>query len=417
MNRSLGQRRPRRRPLAGLFAGWLLLVFSAQALGEPTCVPVAGPPFAASLLSVDAQWSMRFRTGDVERSLSAADVMKWGLPVAPGGASQLVLADGGLLVATVKEADRERVTVDSPLFGELQVPLELLSGIIFQAPAGAERYDRLLASIRRAQGTTDRALFDNGDVLTGSVRAINTAQGEGAGALTIEGEVGPVVTPMTHLVAIVFHPGLVARLSVPGLHALVGFDDGSCLRAASLVLDATPGNEGTAWITLAGKLTWQASAKSVVFVQPTGGRARYLSQIDPVGYRQISYLETPGITWDLARGASVSGRQLRCRGQLYLEGIGMHSASRASYAIDPGDQRFEASIGIDDEAGSQGSVVFRVYVDSQQKYASPIVRGGEPPIPISVDVQGGKRLNLIVDFADRGDQLDRADWLDARLVR
>jgi hypothetical protein len=31
-------------------------------------------------------------------------------------------------------------------------------------------------------------------------------------------------------------------------------------------------------------------------------------------------------------------------------------------------------------------------------------------------VQGGKRLSLIVDFGERGDELDHADWLDARLL-
>jgi hypothetical protein len=40
-----------------------------------------------------------------------------------------------------------------------------------------------------------------------------------------------------------------------------------------------------------------------------------------------------------------------------------------------------------------------------------------PPTPISVDVRGGKRLSLIVDFAERGDELDHADWLNARLVQ
>jgi hypothetical protein len=360
---------------------------------------------------------MQFGSGAETRTLAAADVVAWGTPAPPESPAWLVLADGGLLMAEIKEADRDRVTVDSALFGELQVPLELLAGIVFQAPASIERRDRLLSSIRQAEGKTDRALFDNGDELTGSVRAINMSANEGAGALTLEGEVGPITTPVTRLTAVIFNPGLVARPPPPKMHAWVGLRDGSMLRAASLVLGSISGKAESAWITLAGKLTWQASAGAVVFVQPLGGRVRYLTQVEPIGYRQIPFLETPGVAWELGHGASTSGRRLRCHGRLYLEGIGMHSASRASYEIEPEDRRFEASIGIDDEAGTRGSVVFRVYVDNEQKYASPVVRGGEPPIPISVDVRGGERLNLIVDFADRGDQLDRADWLDARLVR
>jgi hypothetical protein len=62
-------------------------------------------------------------------------------------------------------------------------------------------------------------------------------------------------------------------------------------------------------------------------------------------------------------------------------------------------------------------VRFRVFVDGQPKYASPILRGGDRPVPISVDVTSAKRLDLVVDFADRADELDHADWLDARLVK
>jgi NPCBM/NEW2 domain len=36
---------------------------------------------------------------------------------------------------------------------------------------------------------------------------------------------------------------------------------------------------------------------------------------------------------------------------------------------------------------------------------------------VSFDLKGARGLTLTVDFADRGDQLDRAVWLDARLVR
>ena len=50
-------------------------------------------------------------------------------------------------------------------------------------------------------------------------------------------------------------------------------------------------------------------------------------------------------------------------------------------------------------------------------YESPIIRGGEPPTPISLDLKGASRLALIVEFADRGDELDHANWLNARLLK
>jgi hypothetical protein len=45
------------------------------------------------------------------------------------------------------------------------------------------------------------------------------------------------------------------------------------------------------------------------------------------------------------------------------------------------------------------------------------VRGDAKPQAVSVDLRGAKGITLTVDFADRGDELDHAVWLDARLVK
>ena len=80
-------------------------------------------------------------------------------------------------------------------------------------------------------------------------------------------------------------------------------------------------------------------------------------------------------------------------------------------------KRFQAELGIDDSTAGRGSVQFRVLVDGQEKFISPTIRGGQPPVPVSVDVAGAKKLELVVDYADRADVLDHADWLNARLTR
>ena len=74
-------------------------------------------------------------------------------------------------------------------------------------------------------------------------------------------------------------------------------------------------------------------------------------------------------------------------------------------------------MGIDDSTGGCGSVVFRVLVDGRQRWASGPVRGGARPVPVSIDLAGGKRLDLVVDYGERGDELDHADWLNARVVK
>ena len=73
---------------------------------------------------------------------------------------------------------------------------------------------------------------------------------------------------------------------------------------------------------------------------------------------------------------------------------------------------------MDDEASPAGDAVFRVYTGDgeggwKQAYESPIVRGGDPPLPISVNLQESQAIALIVEYADRGDGKDYANWLNA----
>jgi hypothetical protein len=114
---------------------------------------------------------------------------------------------------------------------------------------------------------------------------------------------------------------------------------------------------------------------------------------------------------------NVQGGMLRAGGRLSMKGIGMHSASRLSFELPPGVKRFQAETALDDSAGADGCVRFRVFVDGQEKYAGASLKSGDPAAAVDLDISGGKRLDLVVDFADRADVQDRADWLDARLVR
>ncbi len=232
--------------------------------------------------------------------------------------------------------------------------------------------------------------------------------------------------------------------------AWVGFRDGSRLLAREIVL-----HDGSLRI-LANGQTWNAPADRLIFLQPLGGRAVYLSDLKPAEYRQTPYLDLP---WAYQADRNVTGGWLRCGGRLFLKGLGVHSTARLVYEmpgargqgseavgrgawgvarrdspLPPGEgqkpvfplplgegqgvraSRFCAEIGIDDSTAGQGSVHFHVLVDGQKKFTSKTIRGGDPPVPVSVDVTGAKRLELLVDYADRADVLDHADWLNVRLI-
>ncbi len=82
-----------------------------------------------------------------------------------------------------------------------------------------------------------------------------------------------------------------------------------------------------------------------------------------------------------------------------------------------GATRFAAMAGIDDERqAGQGSVTFDVWVDGRHAYDSGILRSGEPPRQVGVDLTGARQL--ILSIGDGGDTTrdDSAIWGGAMIV-
>jgi lysophospholipase L1-like esterase len=109
------------------------------------------------------------------------------------------------------------------------------------------------------------------------------------------------------------------------------------------------------------------------------------------------------------------GRVLELNNASYLKGLGTHAGSEVVYNLSGNYARFLSSVGMDDEVGSGGSVVFRVFVDGVQRYDSGVMTGSTATKHLDVDVTGATTLRLVVDNAGDGNSSDHADWADARL--
>ncbi len=115
-------------------------------------------------------------------------------------------------------------------------------------------------------------------------------------------------------------------------------------------------------------------------------------------------------------GKTVDNNALTLGGVVYPHGLGTHAASQVVVDLKGATTRFEAMVGVDDERKGQGSVVFQVYVDGIKKAETKTLHGGDPAVPISVDLTGAKRLLLTVTDAGDGNTNDHADWAGARLT-
>ncbi|MBW3598296.1 MAG: NPCBM/NEW2 domain-containing protein [Planctomycetes bacterium] len=388
-------------------------------------IPVEGQPFAASLAGIDDSWSLRFETEDGPRELPAAELVRWGTAPELNGEPIIVLADGGLLIGEVREIEGEHVAVNSFLFGDVRLPLSRVRGIVFHPPAERLERERLLDRMATAEGSRDRLLLENGDVVEGLLAGGGRRGVQGPPApqetpqletLRMQVDDGVAEVPLERIEALVFNPSLVEAPAAGGRRAWVGFEDDGLL-----LVDRVESQSGLTTLVLPGGMRVRTDDEgfrdSAQLVQPIGGAAVYLSDLEPLGYRHIPYLT---LSWEYGRDRNVLGGRLRSGARTYLKGLGMHSTSRLAYRLEEKYERFEAELALDDAAGREGSVIYRIYTAGASGewtpvFESPLVRGGDPPLPILVEVSGARAMALIVEYADRGDVQDYANWLDARL--
>jgi hypothetical protein len=396
---------------------------SAEVVAAPQeVVPVSGAAFRGDLVSLDANGRATFRVVDGketkggDRTLPLGELVRWGNPVSPRAQTIVALADGGQIVtaadwaggATVKLAGDEFVVV-SDMWDEVRIGRGLVSGIVFAQQRRVDDREKLVAQVRtEATGkeAADVVRLMNGDRLTGKLTELDR------GSLAIETRGGVVKLPLTRVEAISFG-GRTIKAHDEQKFA-IGLRDGSLVYATAIRAD-----EKSDAIELAnGVKVKGGAADDIVAIQSLGGPSTYLSDLEGADYRGVPYLS---VKWPFTRDRNVLGEPIVVRGRRYLKGIGMHSAARLTYRLDGDYRRFDSAIAVDDSAKGRGSVTFGVYTLRDGKwgeaYKSEIVRGGEEPQNVSVDLRGAKGLTLTVDFADRGDELDHAVWLDARLVR
>ncbi len=110
------------------------------------------------------------------------------------------------------------------------------------------------------------------------------------------------------------------------------------------------------------------------------------------------------------------GNILTLNGVTYAKGLGVHAGSDTSYALGGNYNRFISDIGVDDEVGNNGSVVFQVFADGVQIYDSGTMTGITATRTVDVDVTGKQNLRLVVTDGGNGNGYDHADWANARLI-
>jgi alpha-galactosidase len=108
----------------------------------------------------------------------------------------------------------------------------------------------------------------------------------------------------------------------------------------------------------------------------------------------------------------VDGNPLQIAGKKFERGLGTHADSLLYIELNGGSTRFNAQVGVDDEVNRAGSVEFRILADGKPLFKSGMIKSGDAPKAVDVDVTG---VSLLILAVDSGDDMnyDHADWADA----
>jgi alpha-galactosidase len=116
-------------------------------------------------------------------------------------------------------------------------------------------------------------------------------------------------------------------------------------------------------------------------------------------------------------GNARDGASISIKGNSYAKGLGCQSPAQVVYNLDGQYKRFVSDIGIDEDAGGSGSVIFQVMGDGKKLYDSGIMKNTSPIQTIDIDITGVKELKLVVTDGGDGTNYDHGDWAGAYIVK
>ncbi len=107
---------------------------------------------------------------------------------------------------------------------------------------------------------------------------------------------------------------------------------------------------------------------------------------------------------------------LQIRKTIYSKGLALHSRTEIVYRLPDAYSRFKAVAGIDDAVAPKGNVRLSIRGDGKLLFDSPI-HGAEPPHDIDLDINGVRRLTILVDFGDTFGAGDHLIMGNARIYK
>ena len=176
-----------------------------------------------------------------------------------------------------------------------------------------------------------------------------------------------------------------------------------------------------------GDTSMKVALSEVAEVVFYNGSFTFLSDLPDSAVTAVEYGEialpgektSDGFSWQRDRSTMQKHPPLRLGGKIYRKGIGMHSYSELTFNIGGAYKRFKATVGIDEDAPKPGGNLTIEIQGDAGKVLLPktVVKTGDKPLAVDVDVTGVTNLKIIVDFGEDGYHNDHCDLANAILVK
>ncbi|WP_405471937.1 sigma-70 family RNA polymerase sigma factor [Streptomyces canus] len=100
--------------------------------------------------------------------------------------------------------------------------------------------------------------------------------------------------------------------------------------------------------------------------------------------------------------------------QEYAHGVTVHGRSSVTIDLNRACSSYDAMVGVDDMTLGLGKVYFSVYADGVRLWRSGLVEGGDPAVPVQVNLAGRRTVRLVVEPHSPFDDLMLADWAESK---
>ncbi len=320
------------------------------------------------------------------------------------GGGIVVFPEGDRLVrCRVGSSGEAKLDVHSTALENLGIPLDGILGLILEVHGDPDGAEALVARVRSEPRDSEILWLANGDKVPGLLSRIDEKK------VAFQPASGRIELDRKGVDAIGFDPKQVDYRRPKGPFFELTLVDGSRLGMSDLRVE-----RGLVIGTTRFLAEIRVPLGELAQVHVLNASVAYLSDREPDRFLYEAYV---GPTRPFRRDLSVAGQPLRLGKRTYDRGLGTQSRTLLAYRLEPKARRFQALVGLDDQAGPLGNVAFKVVLDGKTRFESPPMGVGEPPRAVDVDIEGGKVLVLITEFGERGDVQDSADWVEARIVR